>query len=256
MKKLEDRVAVVTGSASGIGLGIVEAFVGAGMRVMLADVDERGLERETARLREAGAIVGAVPTDVGDPASVDALAEATLAMFGEVHVICNNAGIVRPGRTWELSLEDWHDVLRVNLFGVIHGVRRFVPELLSSGDEGHVVNVASMAAVVPVPGIGPYNVSKHGVLALSEALQAELAAESVPVGVTVVMPGRVRTNLGRPSDALDEDVASVPLEPGVIEASDVGRQVVAAVRANRLHLFTHPDRLAEVRARFDRITDS
>src|SRR5205823_5311540 len=136
-------------------------------------------------------------------------------------------------------LADWERVLQVNLLGVVHGVRTFVPLLLAAaerGEDGHVVNVASMAAVVPVPWIGPYNVAKHGVLALSETLQAELAATGAPVGVTVVMPGRVRTRLDLPPDdattgaADDEDSPAEP-EAGVLEPDEVGRQVVEAVRA-------------------------
>ena len=132
-------------------------------------------------------------TDVGDPDAVQALAERTISRFGAVHLLCNNAGIIRAGRVWELSLNDWDAVLRVDLMGVIYGLRSFVPLLLASGEEGHVVNVASMASVVPVPGISPYNVSKHGVLALSETLYAELTQMAAPIGVSVVMPGRVAT---------------------------------------------------------------
>jgi NAD(P)-dependent dehydrogenase (short-subunit alcohol dehydrogenase family) len=247
-------VAVVTGAASGIGLGIAEAFAAEGMRLVLADVDRDRLEREAERLRSTGSEVAAVVTDVGDAAAVQALANGTMARFGAVHVVCNNAGIIRPGRTWELPLEDWDAVLRVNLLGVVHGVHSFVPLLLASGEEGHVVNVASMAAVVPVPGIGPYNVSKHGVLALSEVLHAELQAAGAPVGVSIVMPGRVRSRLGRPPGSPDAAEPSGPTEPGVIEPAEVGRHVVDAVRHGRLHVFTHPDRVEEVRARFARIT--
>jgi NAD(P)-dependent dehydrogenase (short-subunit alcohol dehydrogenase family) len=215
VRELRDRVAVVTGAASGIGRGIADAFAGEGMRLVLADVDGAALAREAARIATAGAEVEAVVTDVGDAAAVEALGRAATARFGDVHLICNNAGIIRPGRSWELPLEDWERVLRVNLLGVVHGVRTFVPLLLEAGagggdeghvvnlasagggDEGHVVNVASMAAVVPVPGLGPYNAAKHGVLALSECLHAELAATGAPIGVTVVMPGRVRTTRPR-----------------------------------------------------------
>lgn len=253
MDELHDRVAVVTGAASGIGLGIAEACCSEGMRVVLSDWDGERLGRETDRLRRSGSTVEAVQTDVGDPEAVDALADAAYAAFGSVHIICNNAGIIRPGRTWELTLDDWEQVLQVNLMGVIHGIRSFVPRMLASGEPGHVVNVGSMASVVPVPGIGAYNVAKHGVLALSEVLQAELAADGEPVGVTIVMPGRVPSRLGRPIDAPDDPPA--PLEPGAIDRDDVGAQVVAAVRTNQLHLFTHPERVEDARRRFARITD-
>jgi NAD(P)-dependent dehydrogenase (short-subunit alcohol dehydrogenase family) len=219
------------------------------MRVVLADVDEARLAREVAALGQE--VAKGVVCDVADPAAVERLAAATLDRFGAVHVLCNNAGIVRGGRTWELPLADWDVVLRVNLLGVIHGVRTFVPLLLESGEEGHVVNVASMAAVTPVPGIGPYNVAKHGVLALSETLDMELRAAGAPIGVTLVMPGRVPSRLGRsPDDPTEPDED----EPGTLPAATVGRLVVDAVRAGRTFLFTHPERIPEVEARFARIT--
>jgi NAD(P)-dependent dehydrogenase (short-subunit alcohol dehydrogenase family) len=256
VRELRDRVAVVTGAAGGIGRGIAEAFAAEGMRLVIADVDGPALDRQATRLRDGGTEVEAVFTDVADAAAVDALARATIQRFGTVHVLCNNAGIIRPGRSWELPLADWERVIQVNLLGVVHGLRSFVPLLLGTGEEGHVVNVASMAAVVPVPGIGPYNAAKHGVLALSEVLQAELAATGAPIGVSVVMPGRVRTRLGLPPGiAPDGDDSPVTREPGVLEPDEVGALVVDAVRADRLHVFTHPERLDEVRARFARITE-
>ena len=255
VQTLNNRVAVVTGAASGIGLAIAEAFVAQGMRVMLADVDEARLAEHEARLAASGAAVASAVVDVGDAAQVDGLAAAVLARFGGVHVVCNNAGIIRPGRTWELPLADWEAVLRVNLLGVLHGVHRFVPLMLASGEEGHVVNVASMAAVVPVAGIGPYNVAKHGVLALSEVLNAELVEAGAPIGVTIVMPGRVRTRLGRPPGSPDSDGPEPPLQPEEVEPSEVAAQVVDAIRHGTLHLFTHPDRVAEAAARFARITN-
>jgi NAD(P)-dependent dehydrogenase (short-subunit alcohol dehydrogenase family) len=251
MKVLRGRVAVVTGAASGIGLGIASAFADEGLHLVLADIDRQRLEQEAERLRSSGSQVEAVVTDVGDPDAVQALAETTMRRFGAVHLICNNAGILRHGRVWELSLSDWEAVLRVDLLGVIYGIRTFVPLLLASGEEGHVINVASMASVVPVPGIGPYNVSKHGVLALSETLQAELVQMGASVGVSVVMPGRVATRIGQGQG----NSALVPTEPGVIEPDEVGRQVVQAVRHDRLYVFTHPERIAEARARFAGITD-
>jgi NAD(P)-dependent dehydrogenase (short-subunit alcohol dehydrogenase family) len=244
-------VAVVTGAASGIGLGIATAFAAEGMHVMMADVDEGRLQREVAALGTD--TVAGVLCDVGDPVAVERLADDTVRRFGAVHLICNNAGIIRPGRTWELSLDDWNAVLRVNLLGVINGIRTFVPRLLNSGEEGHVVNVASMAAVLPVIGIGPYNVAKHGVLALSDTLAMELNEAGAPIGVSVVMPGRVATRLGRaPEDPYEATFD--PEEPGLLPVSDVGRMVVDAVVNDRMYVFTHPERIAGVEARFARIT--
>jgi NAD(P)-dependent dehydrogenase (short-subunit alcohol dehydrogenase family) len=256
VKVLRGRVGVVTGAAGGIGLGIARALADEGVQLVLADIDGERLEREAERLRAAGSQVEAVCTDVGDPDAVQALAERSITRFGAVHLICNNAGILRSGRAWELSLSDWDAVLRVDLMGVVYGLRSFVPLLLASGEEGHVVNVASMASVVPVPGIGPYNVAKHGVLALSETLQAELVQMGAPIGVSVVMPGRVASRIGQGQRQGEGSAALAPTAPGVIEPAEVGRQAVAAVRQNRLYVFTHPERIAEARERFARITDS
>src|SRR3974390_1527006 len=151
VKDLGERVAVVTGAASGIGLAIVEAFVDHGMRVVMADVDEDRLGAEADRLLSNEADVLPAPTDVRDPASVDALGRMVLQRFGTLHVAVNNAGVVGGGNSWEIPLEEWHRVLDVDLWGVIHGVRTFVPLILASGEEGHVVNVASMAAVLTLP---------------------------------------------------------------------------------------------------------
>src|SRR4051812_10921533 len=149
MRQLEGRTAVVTGAASGIGLAVAEAFVAEGMRVVMSDLDERALHDQAARVGASGE-VHAVVADVRDPDAVDALADAVVERFGVLHVAVNNAGIVNRGRSWELALDDWHRVLGVNLWGVIHGVRSFVPRILATGDEGHVVNVASMAAVTAI----------------------------------------------------------------------------------------------------------
>jgi len=253
MQRLEGKVAVVTGAASGIGRGIAGAFAAEGMRLVIADIDGARLQAEAERLRSAGGEVEAVVTDVSELADVRRLADVALGRFGNVNVVCNNAGTIRPGRTWELPLEDWERVLRVNLLGVLYGVHTFVPLILGSGEDGHVVNVGSMASVVPVPGIGPYNVAKHGVLALTEVLDAELRAAGAPVGVSLVMPGRVRARLGRPPEAPDDDTPAAP-DAGLMEPEEVGRQVVGAMRSETLFVFTHPERVPEVRARFARIT--
>ena len=195
--------------------------------------------------------VWSVTSGIQTPSSL--LLKTTLERFEAVHLICNNAGIIRSGRSWELSLEDWTAVLRVNLLGTLYGIRTFVPLLLASGQEGHVVNVASMAAVVPVRGIGPYNVAKHGVLGLTDTLQMELRDTGAPVGVSLVMPGRVPSRLGRPPQDPTEP-AFDPDEPGVLPASEVGRIVVDAVRNDQMYVFTHPERITEVEERFARIT--
>jgi NAD(P)-dependent dehydrogenase (short-subunit alcohol dehydrogenase family) len=254
MEQLEGRVAVVTGAASGLGFGIASAFADAGMRLMLADVDESRVGRKTAELEATGAEVASHVVDVGDAAAVDELAGRTYERFGAAHVVCNDAGIIRRGfTTWELPVEEWHQIIRVNLLGVFHGIRSFVPLMLESEEPGHIVNIASAAAVMSVPGLSPYTASKHGVLGLSEALHGELQQAGAPIGVTIVMPGLVRTRIGQAADAPDPEG---PLEPGQMDPGEAGRIVVGAVRADRLHCFTHPEMLDGIRARFARITDA
>ena len=223
MERLEGRVAVVTGAASGIGLAIVEAFVAEGMRVVMADVNPDGLAAQHERLRNAGADVLPVVTDVSDPDAVEALGRAVIEKHDKLNVAVNNAGIVRGGNSWELPLDEWHRVIDIDLWGVIHGIRTFVPLILASGEEGHVVNTASMAAVTARPQLGPYTVAKHGILGISDVLRAELAALSAPVGVSVVMPGMIKTAMN-------------PI--GTVSASTVASNVVDAIRRNRAYVFT------------------
>jgi NAD(P)-dependent dehydrogenase (short-subunit alcohol dehydrogenase family) len=249
VRDFEGRVGVVTGGGRGIGAAVAWAMARRRMRVVVSDVEAARPDDVAAALRADGAEAMGLPCDVRDPAQLDALAAATLGRYGRVDLVCNNAGVVTGGRTWEIGLDQWDRVLGVNLWGVIHGIRSFVPHLLENADGGHVVNVASMASVQPVPGIAPYNVSKHGVLALSETLAADLRAAGSAVGVTVVMPGRVATGIGRPSGEPVPDQSAAD-EPGLLDADTVAEQIMAAVEAERLYLFTHPDRLGGVEARF------
>lgn len=198
MKHLEGRVAVVTGAASGIGLALAQRLGAEGMRVVLADVEVPALERAAADLAAAGVECRAVATDVSRPEAVERLAEATLDHFGAVHVVCNNAGVFGAGgAAWEVAREELEWVLSVNLWGVIHGVRSFVPRLLAGGEEGHVVNTASMAAVTSLPFAAAYVASKHAVLALSECLYHELRARGARVGVSALCPEGVATRIDR-----------------------------------------------------------
>jgi NAD(P)-dependent dehydrogenase (short-subunit alcohol dehydrogenase family) len=248
MQDLAGRVGAVTGGGRGIGLAVAETMVQRGMRVVLSDLEPAQPEQVAERLRERGGDVVGVVCDVRHAKQVEDMARTTVDRFGRVDLICNNAGVVTGGRAWEISLEEWRRVLDVNLWGVINGIHSFVPLLLRNPHGGHVVNVASMASVLPVRGIAPYNVSKHGVLALSETLQADLRAAGSTIGVTVVMPGRVATGIGLPSgEATPEFDES---EPGLLDAQPVAEQIMAAVESDQLYLFTHPDRLDPVEARF------
>jgi NAD(P)-dependent dehydrogenase (short-subunit alcohol dehydrogenase family) len=234
MRLLAGRTAAVTGAASGIGLATVEAFAAEGMRIVMADVDGERLLQHASRLAEEGAQVWAVTADVRDPEALQRVGQAVIEQFGALHVAVNNAGVVVTGNSWELSLDDWHRVIDVNLWGVIHGVRAFVPLILASGEEGHVVNTASMAAVYAPARLGPYAVSKHGILGLSDVLRAELAAIDAPVGVSVVMPGMIKTGMN-------------PI--GSVAAETVAANIVDAIRRQRPYVFTDDHHSAEVDAR-------
>jgi NAD(P)-dependent dehydrogenase (short-subunit alcohol dehydrogenase family) len=218
VRDLAGKVAVVTGGASGIGRAMATRFARERMKLVLVDV-EGGPLAEVTRAFEAGGVeVLARQLDVSDAASMDALAEATLGRFGAVHLVCNNAGVGSGGPMWELTSEDWEFAMRPNLWGVIHGVRVFTRHLIAQ-DEGHIVNTASMAGLVSVPGMGPYNVTKHGVVTLSETLHHELTALGSRVGVSVLCPGHVNTRIwesdrNRPDElsATSADMASEQMQ--------------------------------------------
>jgi NAD(P)-dependent dehydrogenase (short-subunit alcohol dehydrogenase family) len=252
MDDLGGKVAVVTGAGSGIGFALATALAAEGMKVAIADVEEPALAEAEAELREGGAEVLAVRTDVSDAGQVEALASATFERFGTAHVVCNNAGVGGGGQLWELTLADWQWVLGVNLWGVIHGIRAFVPRLVEQG-EGHVVNTASMAGLVSAPMMGPYSVSKYGVVSLSETLAAELELAGSEVGVSVLCPGWVNTRIAeadrnRPESLRNPEAGEVTeegrqmianfLASGVAPA-DVAAIVVAGIKQRTLYLLTH-----------------
>jgi NAD(P)-dependent dehydrogenase (short-subunit alcohol dehydrogenase family) len=241
MKNLRGRVAVVTGAASGIGLAVVEAFVAEGMRVVMTDRDEGMLRSHTERLEAQGASVHAVTTDVTKQEEVERSAAAVTERYGALHVAVNNAGIVNGGYSWELSLDEWHRVMDVDLWGVIHGVRAYVPLILATGEGGHVVNIASMAAVSPLARLGPYTVAKHGVLGLTDVLASEFAVLGLAVGASVVLPGAVKTAMN-------------PI--GTVEASTVAANVVDAIVRNRRYVFTDDHSTTKVEERLRAILES
>jgi NAD(P)-dependent dehydrogenase (short-subunit alcohol dehydrogenase family) len=252
MEQLEGKVVVVTGGASGIGLAVAHRFAAEGARLVLADIEAPTLD-EAAASFAPGAEVVTVVTDVSKADQVDALRDRAVEAFGAVHVVCNNAGVGGGGPMQDLKLSDWEWVLGVNLWGVIHGVRTFLPVLLEQG-EGHIVNTASVAGLYSAPFMGPYNVSKYGVVSLSETLAVELAMAESPVGVSVLCPSWVKTNIAtstrnRPDDGSTptaEEQASVAaivehfLTTGM-EATDVADHVVEAVRTNTFWILTHDE---------------
>ena len=225
MQIVEGQVAVVTGAASGIGLAICEQLAQANVHVLMTDRNHDALAEAAlvVRASSTGSEIETFPLDVSDADAVEAAATRAVERFGALHIAVNNAGVVNRGLSWELSLDEWHRVLDVNLWGVIHGVRSFVPRILETGQPGHVVNVASMAAVLPQDRLGPYTVAKHGVLGLSDVLRAEFAATDAPIGVSVVFPGRIRTGMN-------------PI--GSIEPSTVALNVLDAIRRQRPYVFT------------------
>ena len=262
------KVAVVTGAASGIGLGLSERFAAEGMYVVMADVEEPALSKAASALADNGASVLPVLTDVADPAAVDALRDSAVAAFGAVHVVCNNAGVGGPhGALWECPPGEWDWVLGVNLGGVINGVRTFMPLLLEQ-DAGHMVNTSSIFGVFAGT-LGPYGVSKHAVAALTETLYFNLKAQGVShVGVSVLCPGAVRTNFGtsarnRPSwagppvvrDEAEQESAERfdRLSATGASPAEVAAIVVDGIRTRRFYLLTSENRNEAVTRRGEEI---
>jgi len=254
MELAAGKVAVVTGAASGIGLALADRFARDGMHVVLADVNEDGLASAAELVRSHGVDVLVVPTDVSIEASVQALAAATMDRFNSVHVVCNNAGVATQADPWFGPLSAWEWVLGVNLWGVIHGVRAFLPYLAAEG-EGHIVNTASIAGLMP--GIGAhYDASKHAVVAMTEDLYTTLQQVGIPVGVSVLCPGWVRTgimdsdrnwpeHLGEvPPIAFGADIVGAHVRRAVDEGltpATVADLVADAIGEQRFWVFPHPD---------------
>ena len=256
MKELRGRVAVVTGGASGIGYALAERFLAEGMKVVIADIEQKALDEAVAALGSDGAQVHGVRTDVSRLEDVEALAQATLDHFGGVHVVCNNAGVESGAAFTDIPLSTWEWVLGVNFWGVLHGCRTFLPLLREQG-EGHIVNTASTAAFATgLPTFTPYSVSKFAVHSLSENLDIELRAGSEPVGVSLLVPGMTKSNMpdaerNRPdSVTVDEspqrkavlDMIRGAIESGhALDPSVTADQVVDAIRNNHFFILTHPE---------------
>jgi len=251
VKQLRDRVAVVTGAASGIGLALAERFAAEGMKVVIADVEAAALARATDELRPRAPALLAVRVDVSRPEDVERLAGEAYAAFGAVHVLCNNAGVAVIGAVHEHTLADWQWVMNVNLWGVIHGVRAFLPRMLAGGDEGHIVNTASMAGLTTAPFMSVYDVTKHGVVALSESMYKELQVTGAPIGVSVVCPGLINTAImqssrNRPEELGDKGKTGPMAQAfgqtlsdrlaGGYPPSEVAEQVVEAIREGRFYV--------------------
>jgi NAD(P)-dependent dehydrogenase (short-subunit alcohol dehydrogenase family) len=276
MRTFEGRVAVVTGAASGLGRAFAERFAQAGMRVVLADVEEQALAATVQTLRQQEYDVLGVLTDVASPQAVDALAQKALDAYGRVHVVCNNAGVATEnevqqllgGETrplWEEPLRDWQWTFAVNFWGVVHGSRTFVPLLLQHGEEGHIVNTASTAGLTSGAALPIYGASKHAVVRISEALHLQLAQRQARVKVSVLCPGGVRTRIAlaernRPETGLAEPAqtareqawAALIGERG-LEPAAVAEQVYQAIAEERFYILTHPEVDRAIQTRFENL---
>jgi NAD(P)-dependent dehydrogenase (short-subunit alcohol dehydrogenase family) len=270
MQDFRDKVAVVTGGASGLGLAMAKRFAAEGMKLVLADIEEEPLRKVETEFRKAGVPVIGIWTDVSRAQDIERLAEKTLATFGAVHLLCNNAGVGPGGTVWENTAADWEWVLGVNVWGVIHGVRAFVPIMLRQDVECHVVNTASVAGLLSVPGMGMYCVSKHAVVTLTECLHHDLVRRDAKVAVSLLCPAYVPTGIvdserNRPAllrnapraktaeeQAREEQMRHAVMS-GRISAEQVADMVLDAVRSNRFYVLTHPKIKGAIRTRMEDI---
>lgn len=268
MKQFEGKTAVVTGAASGIGRALAERFAQERMQVVLADIEKDALDRAVQELEQRQHRVIGVVANTMVRESVEALAKRAVDEFGKVHIVCNNAGIaamaggIKP--IWEVSDRDWQWVMGVNFYGVLYGIQAFVPGMLAHGEEGHIVNTASLAGVMP--GGGTYGVSKHGVLSLTETLHQNFTMMGAKIGASVLCPGFVNTNIfdaerNRPKDLATAAGAAIPGMAEVArnmlaagkQPADVAEIVFKSIQENRFYILPHPAWDPIVRARVDAI---
>lgn len=271
MDALEGKVAVITGGASGIGLALAHEFAGEGMKLTLADIEAEPLAMAEAALREKGAEVLVVRTDVAREEDIKRLADAAYERFGKVHVLCNNAGVGgSPGASWDLSERDWSWVIDVDLWSVVHGIRTFIPRMLEGGEPGHIVNTASVAGLLSGAVGAPYTVAKFGVVALTEHLYYELARAGHDINVSVLCPGFVNTNIfdsgrnrqaeygeGVDSPATPEQMQQIleMLRPTMLKPEDVARMVCDAVKTKQLYIIPAGTLMDGVKTRMNHIAE-
>jgi NAD(P)-dependent dehydrogenase (short-subunit alcohol dehydrogenase family) len=273
MKELQGKVAVVTGAAAGIGLAMAERFAREGMQVILADRDVGGVREAARKLGNEGLKAHAIAVDVTVPGEVEALADEVFRDFRQVHLLCNNAGVLgRVQASWEQPLENWRWVFDVNVLGVAHGLHYFLPRMVKAGEEGYVLNTGSVAGLLSGPFFAPYNASKHAVVAMSECLHHELRATGSRIEVGVLCPGWVQTGLANfeqkapdtvkqvnreaaSSKARERDAAVRKMVSESIGPDKIAEIVVEAVKEGRFYIFPHPERKADIRNRMDTILE-
>lgn len=272
MKEFTNRVAVVTGGASGIGRAMADRFAAAGMRIVLADIEETALRQAEAEMRAQGATVLGVLTDVAKAESVEALAQKTIETFGAVHIVCNNAGVGGGfGPMWTQPQQNWEWGLGVNLWGVVYGIRAFVPRMLQQDTEGHIVNTASMAGLISSPFMSVYDATKFAVVTISESLHLELAMQRAKVKVSVLCPGFVNTNIATsdrnrpthlqadlPQFSETEMSFAAMMFAGIASGTppaDVAEKVFAAIENEQFYILPHPELLPIVRMRMEAILE-
>ena len=263
MIEFKDKVAVITGSASGMGRAVAERCAQEGMKVVLADIEQKALDRAESEMKAAGATVLAVRTDVSKPEALDALARRTMDTFGAVHLLHNNAGVSAGNAVWETTLRDWQWAMGVNLWGVIHGIRAFLPIMLRQDTECHIINTASMGGLMSTPFIGAtYNVSKWGIVAISETLFHEMALMGTKIGVSVLCPGYVNTRIvdperNRPAEMLNDPAWEEKRQAAShvqtvkqlgtewcatgMEPREVADIVLNAIKEGTFYIYTHPE---------------
>ncbi|OBK78535.1 SDR family NAD(P)-dependent oxidoreductase [Mycobacterium sp. 1164985.4] len=266
METFNGRAAVITGGASGIGFAAAQEFARRGARVMLSDIDSAALDRAVAELRAGGVDAHGVVCDVRKLDDVSRLADEAFGVFGDVHLVFNNAGIAYAGPIAQTSHDDWRFVIDVDLWGPIHGVEAFLPRLIAQEADSHIAFTSSFAGLIPNVGLGPYCVAKYGVVALAETLSREVRGNGI--GVTVLCPMIVDTNLLANTERVRSDdygpatasaadsvqqLASDPSDESVLDVDEVARLTADAIEANRLYVLPHSAARGSIRRRFERI---
>ncbi|HSD88986.1 MAG TPA: SDR family NAD(P)-dependent oxidoreductase [Kofleriaceae bacterium] len=268
MERLADRVAWITGGASGIGLALAHRLADEKVKLVLVDIEEGALAAAEKALRDKGASVLAIRADVSSSDEITAAAKRARDTYGVVHLIFNNAGVGGGGGPmWGITEADWQWTFGVNLWGVVHGIRLLLPALIESGEEGHVINTASMAGLTATPFLGPYTATKHAVVALSECLAKELELAKAKVGVSVLCPGFVQTNisssernrpdnLGPSTKTAGADTFRTVLK-NLVDAgkpvAQVADQVIEAIKTNQFYILTHPEMKPAIQHRMNQI---